>query len=147
MTAELILQELTERGVRVWAESGRLKLDVPAGALTEEDKARLTQRKSDLLALLATCKQCSGAIQADSGDRWRHSWCANGCFDRWEATDGGKLSDSGAPGFGQGQAIVAELLALHQCPDGCGPLVLQDRAGDVWFCSGCRLWVVAGVIQ
>lgn len=38
--------------------------------------------------------------------------------------------------------IVAELLARHECPDGCGALVLQDRAGDAWFCPGCRLWVL-----
>jgi hypothetical protein len=42
---------------------------------------------------------------------------------------------------------MVELLALHQCPDGCGKLKLQDRARDVWYCPGCRLWVVEGVIQ
>lgn len=43
--------------------------------------------------------------------------------------------------------VVAELLALNHCPDGCGKLILQDRAREVWFCPTCRLWVVAGVIQ
>lgn len=43
--------------------------------------------------------------------------------------------------------VVAELIALHHCPDGCGPMNLQDRARDAWFCPHCRIWVIAGVIQ
>ena len=43
--------------------------------------------------------------------------------------------------------VVAELIALSHCPDGCGKLTLQDKARDVWFCPSCRLWVIAGVIQ
>jgi hypothetical protein len=42
---------------------------------------------------------------------------------------------------------VFELIKRYQCPDRCGPLVLQDRARDCWFCPGCRLWVVEGVIH
>lgn len=45
------------------------------------------------------------------------------------------------------RVVVAELIALNQCPDGCGKLTLQDRKLDTWFCPSCRLWVIAGVIQ
>lgn len=46
-----------------------------------------------------------------------------------------------------GRQIIEPLLERHECPDGCGPLELQDRARDVWFCPDCRLWVTEGRIH
>lgn len=45
------------------------------------------------------------------------------------------------------RVVVAELIALNQCPDGCGKMTLQDLRLEAWFCPTCRLWVIAGVIQ
>jgi hypothetical protein len=53
MTAAALIDELTARGVHLWVEDDRLKFKAPAGELTDEDKARLTEHKADLLALLA----------------------------------------------------------------------------------------------
>ncbi|MDX2040504.1 MAG: hypothetical protein SF097_04605 [Acidobacteriota bacterium] len=104
MTAQAILHDLTTRGVRVWAESDRLKLDAPVGVVTEQDKQVLTAWKPELIGLLR-------------------------------------------PHTKPAREVVAELIALSHCPDGCGKLTLQDEARDVWFCPTCRLWVIAGVIQ
>jgi len=57
------------------------------------------------------------------------------------------VSDNGLSEFGNGRQMMAAALARHECPDGCGPLVLQDRARDVWFCPACRLWVVEGTVR
>ena len=54
MTANTLLTELIARDVHVWVENDRLKLDAPADTLTGEDKARLTEHKAELLALLLT---------------------------------------------------------------------------------------------
>lgn len=112
MTATTLLNDLAARGVRVWAEAHRLKLDAPRGALTDQDKARLAEHKPELLALLTNGQQSEATTDHRSA-----------------------------------RERMAELLSLSQCPDGCGQLTLQDRERDVWFCPGCRLWVVAGVIQ
>lgn len=53
MTASALLTILTARGVRLWVEDNLLKFKAPAGTLTDEDKARLTEHKPELLALLA----------------------------------------------------------------------------------------------
>src|SRR5262245_28392859 len=79
MTAQAILDDLTARGVRVWAEADRLKLDAPAGILTDEDKANLAAAKPELLAVLAPkagiCPACKSELDHQGGDCW---WCA-GC--------------------------------------------------------------------
>lgn len=104
MTATALLTDLTSRGVRLWAESDRLKVDAPRGTLTTDDKTMLAEHKAELLALLSEPE----------------------------------------PPRKSGRQLAAKLLARHECPDGCGALVLQDRALDVWFCPGCRLWVIEG---
>src|SRR5262249_3310258 len=53
MNAATILTDLNARGVRIWTEADRLKLDAPAGILTDDDKAQLAAHKSELLAILA----------------------------------------------------------------------------------------------
>lgn len=61
MNAQQILDDLTARGVRIWAEADRLKLDAPVGVVTAEDKAKLTAAKPELIAVLTqpgTCPKC-----------------------------------------------------------------------------------------
>jgi len=47
-----LLAELRRRDIQVWADGDRLKCDAPAGALTPELRARLRQRKSEVLEFL-----------------------------------------------------------------------------------------------
>lgn len=75
MNAEAIIQDLTTRGVRVWAEADKLKLDAPVGILTDEDKAKLVAAKPELLAALSrpgVCPKCRQGmnLQDRSGDAW-----------------------------------------------------------------------------
>ncbi len=51
-TAEL-LSRLRELRVRLWIEGGELKVSAPRGALTPELRARLGERKHEIVALLA----------------------------------------------------------------------------------------------
>ena len=81
MSAQLILDDLAARGVRIWAESNRLKLDAPVGVLTAEDKAKLAELKPALLAVLRsetkTCLDCDGALNLQ--DRAHDVWWCPGC--------------------------------------------------------------------
>ena len=47
-----LLSTLGARDVRLWVEDGRLKVSAPQGALTDELKSELVNRKADLLAYL-----------------------------------------------------------------------------------------------
>ncbi len=53
MTAVALLAELSSLGIRLAAEDGRLRVNAPKGALTDELKARIAARKSELLELLS----------------------------------------------------------------------------------------------
>jgi hypothetical protein len=77
MTAAAILTDLTTRGVRIWADADRLKLDAPTGILTDDDKTRLAEHKPELLELLASTRFCSVCgselrLQDRAADAW---WC------------------------------------------------------------------------
>lgn len=150
MTASEIIQTLNRSSGVLLPNGNDLTVDAPDRILTPALIEQIRQHKAELLAALnstQTCEKCGAVIETESGERWRHTWCPNGCRWTWTATDGGSLADSGAPGFGEARKRMAELLALNQCPNGCGKMILQDRARDVWYCPGCRLWVVAGVVQ
>jgi hypothetical protein len=53
VTAAVLLTDLASRGVHLVAVGERLRVDAPAGALTEADRLALAARKGELLALLA----------------------------------------------------------------------------------------------
>jgi len=64
MTAAELLQSLTARDVRVEAAGGRLRVDAPAGILTDVDRLALAERKVDLLALLTEADRLISDILA-----------------------------------------------------------------------------------
>lgn len=76
MTTSAILTDLSQRGVRVWTEAGRLELDDVSGVLTDDDVATLAAHKAELLAALTrqrgTCPQCheSATLQMRQSDIW-----------------------------------------------------------------------------
>ena len=122
MTAQAILSDLATRGIRVWAESDRLKLDAPIGVLTDEDKAKLAAHKSELLNALTTfppgtCPGCRAPmnLQNRNDDLW---WCS-AC--RLFARSDGRLLPAAAktrPAYGgeiEARRLVEELQAV-----GCG---------------------------
>src|SRR5262249_9328676 len=39
------------------------------------------------------------------------------------------------------------VVAEHMCPNGCGALIMQDKARDAWFCPDCRLWCTPGTME
>ncbi len=53
MNALRLCNDLKKRGVRLEVAGENLKVDAPAGALTEEDKAALLEAKPGLLRVLA----------------------------------------------------------------------------------------------
>jgi len=92
------------------------------------------------------CLKCGVMIERIATPRHCHSWCAGGCFDKWEATQpGDKLK--GAFEELESRRIFEQMLADRQCPDGHGPLVLQNDGQDLWRCPECHLAVIAGAIQ
>ena len=53
MNASALLEDLRRRDVALEAEGGRLHVDAPAGAITDELRAALEENKGRLLELLA----------------------------------------------------------------------------------------------
>jgi hypothetical protein len=126
----------------------KLKIDAPAGTLTEADRELLRQHKAELLALLATdpriaaepCPTCCGATLSESGEGWQHVWCPEpGHFDNWQGL--GNFTGHAA------RKKLAASLARHECPFCAEQMTLQDCAADAWFCCGCRSWSVEGRVQ
>lgn len=52
MTATQILDDLRGRAVALTSNGDRLKVDAPAGVLTDEDRQAIRDHKAELLALL-----------------------------------------------------------------------------------------------
>ena len=61
-----LLGELRRRGIRVWAEDGRLRMSAPAGAATPEIREQLALHKQAILALLAR----ESAREGSSARNW-----------------------------------------------------------------------------
>ncbi len=57
MNALKLYQDLKERGVVLEASGGNLKVNAPAGALTEEDRTALRESKPALLKLLSRTQE------------------------------------------------------------------------------------------
>ena len=64
MNLTAFLAELRKRDVQVWAENGELRVNAPAGALTPELRTELKQRKSEILAFLASAQTLAGQARA-----------------------------------------------------------------------------------
>ena len=58
--ARLLIAELSERGIVVWAEGERLRYKAPDGALTAQLRSRMAGDKQQLLALLAGSGRTTG---------------------------------------------------------------------------------------
>jgi hypothetical protein len=52
MSAQMIIDSLWERDIAITLNGDRLKVDAPAGALTDEDRQAIRDHKAELLALL-----------------------------------------------------------------------------------------------
>ncbi|MBL8171714.1 MAG: hypothetical protein JNJ50_26385 [Acidobacteria bacterium] len=93
MSPQILLDYLQARGIRIWADADRLRLDAPAGVLTDEDKMRLAKHKNELLAALSvqskTCLDCSGRLNLS--DRALDVWWCPGCQQWCDGT--GRLLD------------------------------------------------------
>lgn len=63
MTALQLLSQLREKGARLWAENGNLRVQAPLGTLTEDLHRALAQRKEEILRFL---KQASAGVQNDA---------------------------------------------------------------------------------
>jgi hypothetical protein len=68
VNAPSLLQDLRARGVTLEAQGEFLKVDAPAGELTEADKAALIDAKLRLLELLSIRQE--GAPERESVARW-----------------------------------------------------------------------------
>lgn len=73
MTAAELLDELARRGVQVWAQGGKLRFRSPPGALAPEDRARLRERRDEVLAWLEAGlprgRRAEGALRLDPAAR------------------------------------------------------------------------------
>ncbi len=148
MKLSVLLSELHQRGIRLEARGDRLRY-APREAVEGELKAAIIAHKERLLLLAApTCPRCGAPAKVTSSDLHRHLWCgAQNCsWDCWEAIQPGDTL-SGIFGEPTGRQMTALLLAAHHCP-GCGQdMTLQDQARDVWWCVGCQVFFIAGVMQ
>ncbi|MDT0269016.1 amino acid adenylation domain-containing protein [Streptomyces sp. DSM 44915] len=64
MTAQQIVAELEQDGIRLWAEDGALRFRAPRGALTEERRATLRAHRDEVLAHL-TARAAAARITPD----------------------------------------------------------------------------------
>ncbi len=65
MSVSDLLLELSEQGIRLWADEGQLRLRAPKGVMTPELQARLSANKAELLALLQGEAQQAPIPRAD----------------------------------------------------------------------------------
>lgn len=75
-----LFNDLSARGIRLWAESGKLKFKTSQGKLADADRELLRNHKAAFLRLLADtlCPRCNQPLAA-SGPY--HSWCDAGHYD------------------------------------------------------------------
>jgi len=52
MTASQLLKKLSEEGIRLWEEEGKLQFRAPKGAVNEEIKKEISSRKHEIISLL-----------------------------------------------------------------------------------------------
>lgn len=72
MTATTFLHDLTARGVHVWPEGSKLKLDAPIGILTDDDRQALREHKAALLAALSESRSQKSAHELVAEALARH---------------------------------------------------------------------------
>lgn len=127
ITAPDLIKTLQDRDFSLRVDGAQLIVRSKS-QLTESDRQAIRDHKAALLVLLEPqVRRNEITVQGTGMPKDR---C---CFDDWK----GKPSHE----------VVAELIRQNHCPDGCGPMNLQDRALDAWYCPNCRTWVIAGVIQ
>jgi hypothetical protein len=63
------LQDLENRGVVLSPRNGKLKVDAPVGALTDDDRTLLSQHRTELLDLLI-----DDTAPADLPPEWHQRW-------------------------------------------------------------------------
>jgi hypothetical protein len=121
MNPQTLVQDLTARGVRLWAEAGNLKLDAPVGLLSDEDIIAIRQHKADLLAALTpqpgTCPACQGT--ADLQDRQRDVWWCAGCR-VFISSAGQTIPPATSSRPMTAEQVEAERLAADLVAAGCG---------------------------
>lgn len=69
MRAIELLAALKSRGVRIWLEQGRLRVNAPVGVLTREIEAQLTAHRAEILEILAAATQEVEVIPAAPRDK------------------------------------------------------------------------------
>jgi hypothetical protein len=52
MNVSELLEDLTQKGVQLWTDNGKLKVNSPKGLLSAEQRTELAQRKTEILAFL-----------------------------------------------------------------------------------------------
>jgi hypothetical protein len=145
MTATALLSELHDAGIRVEVRGDRLHVECKRGAFTPEIRARLVERKAELLAGLGTptvVRKCLQRIaEADRIDsdivRNLHDDDIAACVglpvatlrDYLRAQDFARMMDRGIPPPGYSKAV--------EC-SGCGPVLLWQSSPDrVIACPWC----------
>lgn len=84
MIAGVLLAQLRRQGILLTAVDGRLRVDGPQGALTDDLRRTLAANKTELLGLLA-CTDCRGPLPPDH--RYRCGPCVTAA---WQSTYGCK---------------------------------------------------------
>lgn len=64
MTVHEFLNHLSASGIRLSVTDGKLKVDAPAGVLTNQQRAMIRERKAELITLLTPklCERCNTAM-------------------------------------------------------------------------------------
>jgi TubC N-terminal docking domain len=76
-----LFYDFSARGVKVWAESGKLKFKTDNGKLSPADRELLQAHKAELLRILAPglCPKCGSPLQSSGS---YHFWCEAGHYDQ-----------------------------------------------------------------
>lgn len=111
MTAEAILEHLRSLGARVFLVGDKLRVEAPAGVLTDDLKAALAAHKADLVRLLRpapdlpppACDRCGGALfwQSVAYGPWTCLRChppqAKRLVARWSSPEADRMFEEGLP--------------------------------------------------
>ncbi|RCJ29616.1 non-ribosomal peptide synthase [Nostoc minutum NIES-26] len=66
MNVSEIVENLTQQGVQLWADDGKLKINSPKGLLTPELRTELAERKTEILSFLQTSNETTSNRSASN---------------------------------------------------------------------------------
>ena len=129
MNAEMLLNDLARRGVRIEPRGDRLHIEAPSGVLSDDDREALKRWKQDLLVLLSTGALPAAAL--DFAETLRTAW-RRACSELGEACGWPALAYRPGHAVAPGAALWSTFLSRASVPDLQWVLLaLRERIADL----------------